>query len=168
MVQSIFQLAFGYRHAPSAQQIALQEYIDAVHESLKRIDRLTEQIGKWCPSGDWRRLWKPAGRPGRLADRGGNHARGNRRSEPFSTSEPLMAYLGLVPSEHSSGDRIKRGGITKTGNGHARKVLIEAAWAYRLQPRVSRALRKRQENLSEPIRQIAWKAQLRCVPGTKG
>jgi transposase len=79
----------------------------------------------------------------------------------FHHPEHLMAYLGLVPSEHSSGERIKRGGITKTGNGHARKVLIEAAWAYRLQPRVSRALRKRQENLSEPIRQIAWKAQLR-------
>ena len=72
-----------------------------------------------------------------------------------------MAYLGLVPSEHSTGDNIKRGGITKTGNGHARKVLVEAAWTYRLQPRVSRALLKRQENLPESVREIAWKAQLR-------
>jgi transposase len=72
-----------------------------------------------------------------------------------------MAYLGLVPSEHSSGENIKRGRITKTGNSHARKALIEAAWAYRMQPRVSRALIKRQENLSDPVRQIAWKAQLR-------
>jgi len=56
---------------------------------------------------------------------------------------------------------IKTGAITKTGNKHARKALIEAAWAYRMQPRVSRALKKRQEKLTDPIRQIAWKAQLR-------
>ena len=79
----------------------------------------------------------------------------------FQHPGQLMAYLGLVPSEHSTGDSIKRGGITKTGNSHARKALIEAAWAYRMQPRVSRALIKRQENLSDPVRQIAWKAQLR-------
>lgn len=148
--------------AHPAQQIALQEYIDAVHESLKRIDRLTEQIRQMVP--EWRlapiveALQAARGvslivAVTMLAEIGDL----NRFKHP----EYLMAYLGLVPSEHSSGGSIKRGGITKTGNGHARKVLIEAAWAYRLQPRVSRALRKRQENLSEPIRQIAWKAQLR-------
>ena len=72
-----------------------------------------------------------------------------------------MAYLGLVPSEHSSGNTIKKGGITKTGNGHARKALMEAAWAYRLKPRVSRFLLKRQQGLSDKVRQISWEAQLR-------
>ena len=72
-----------------------------------------------------------------------------------------MAYLGLVPSEHSTGLSIKRGGITKTGNSHARKVLIEAAWSYRMQARVSRSLSKRQEGVPIRVCQIAWKAQLR-------
>lgn len=83
------------------------------------------------------------------------------RRSGFGTIAAINNNLGLVPSEHSTGGSIKRGGITKTGNGHARKVLIEAAWAYRVQPRVSRALRKRQENQSDPVRKIAWKAQLR-------
>lgn len=72
-----------------------------------------------------------------------------------------MAYLGLIPSEHSSGDKVKKGPITKTGNSHVRKALIEAAQAYRLPARISRALLKRQEGVSEEIRQISWKAQCR-------
>jgi transposase len=64
-----------------------------------------------------------------------------------------MAYLGLVPSEHSSGDRTQRGGITKTGNGHARRVLVESAWHYRHPARVSAVLRKRREG--QPARVIA-------------
>jgi transposase len=62
-----------------------------------------------------------------------------------------MSYLGLVPSEHSSGQKTKRGSITKAGNGHVRRVLTEAAWAYRLPARVSRALLKRQEGLPESV-----------------
>ena len=72
-----------------------------------------------------------------------------------------MAYLGLVPSEHSSGESTKRGAITKTGNRHARKALIEAAWAYRMPARVSRPLLKRQQDVPEEVCRIAWKAQLR-------
>ena len=79
----------------------------------------------------------------------------------FSNPCELMGHLGLVPSEYTTGDSIKRGGITKTGNGHARKVLIEAAWSYRMPARVSRLLLKRQHELPDPVRQIAWKAQLR-------
>lgn len=79
----------------------------------------------------------------------------------FQTPSDLMSYLGLVPSEHSSGSKIKRGSITKAGNGHLRRVLCEAAWAYRLPARVSRALLKRQEDLPESVCDIAWKAQLR-------
>ena len=72
-----------------------------------------------------------------------------------------MGYPGLVPSEFSSGGSVKRGGITKTGNGHARKVLVEAAWAYRMKPRIGRAMLKRQKDLPDSIRRIAWKEQLR-------
>jgi transposase len=72
-----------------------------------------------------------------------------------------MAHLGLVPSEHSSGQSTKRGGITKTGNRHARRVLIEAAWAYRLPARVSRLMLKRRQEVPESVCRIAWKAQLR-------
>jgi len=79
----------------------------------------------------------------------------------FETPSQMMAYLGLVPSESSSGPKIKRGSITKTGNGHVRKVLIEAAQTYRFQARISRAIRKRQEGIPEKIRAIAWKAQVR-------
>ncbi len=72
-----------------------------------------------------------------------------------------MAYLGLVPSEHSSGATMRRGGITKAGNSLARRALIEGAWTYRLQARVSRKLLDRLERLPQTIRDIAWKAQLR-------
>lgn len=81
----------------------------------------------------------------------------------FDHPRKLMAYLGLVPSEHSSGDRVRKGSITKTGNAHARRLLTEAAWNYRFTPRIGRAAQARQENLSEPIKAIAWKAQLRLT-----
>ena len=72
-----------------------------------------------------------------------------------------MAYLGLVPSEHSSGETTKRGSITKTGNGHVRRVLVEAAWSYRHPARITRHLLKRQQGLPSSVLEISWKAQLR-------
>jgi transposase len=145
-----------------AQQVALQEYIDAVHESLNRVKRLTDQIRQMM-SG-----WRLAPIVSALqASRGvslvvavtviaelGDLSR-------FAKPSQLMAYLGLVPSEHSSGDSIKRCGITKTGNSHVRKALVEAAWSYRMQARVSRLLLKRQQGLPDQVCKIAWKAQLR-------
>ena len=79
----------------------------------------------------------------------------------FADPRQLMAYLGLVPSEHSSGASVKRGGITKAGNSAARRLLIEAAWSYRFPARISRELLLRQENQPKPIRDIAWKGQVR-------
>ncbi len=72
-----------------------------------------------------------------------------------------MRYLGLTPSEYSSGDRRRQGGITKTGNTHARRALIEGAWAYRYPAKVSRLLQLRLEKLPKPIQDISWKAQVR-------
>ena len=79
----------------------------------------------------------------------------------FGNPRQLMAYLGLVPSERSSGSRVRRGGITKAGNVQARRALIEGAWTYRMQARVSRKLHDRLEALPQDIRDIAWKAQVR-------
>jgi transposase len=79
----------------------------------------------------------------------------------FEHPTELMSHLGLVPSEHSSGEKTRRGSITKTGNGHVRRVLVEAAWAYRLPARVSRILLARQEGLSKKVCDISWKAQVR-------
>ncbi len=79
----------------------------------------------------------------------------------FAHPRQLMAYLGLVPSEHSSGERVVRGSITKTGNAHARRLLTEAAWNYRFQPRIGHRAQRRAEDLPQAIRDVAWKAQLR-------
>ena len=79
----------------------------------------------------------------------------------FAHPRQLMGYLGLVPSEYSSGDRVARGSITKTGNAHARRLLTEAAWNYRFKARIGRRAQQRAEDLPQAIRQVAWKAQLR-------
>lgn len=81
----------------------------------------------------------------------------------FASPRELMGYSGLVAREYSSGNRVQRGGITKTGNGHLRRVVVEAAWAYQHRPNVTGYLLRRQKNLelSEEVKKIAWKAQYR-------
>jgi transposase len=79
----------------------------------------------------------------------------------FQTPRELMGYLGLVPSEESTGDTIKRGPITKTGNRRARRMLVECAWSYRHPPRVGRDKQERVAAAPRAVRQIAWKAQCR-------
>ncbi|MGH7191137.1 MAG: IS110 family transposase [Acetobacteraceae bacterium] len=150
------------RFAHPAQQIVLQDYIHAVADAEARLARLTRQIEELLPS------WSMAPVVMALqAMRGvalvvaatvvaevGDFRR-------FANARQLMAYLGLVPSEHSSGSRVRRGGITKAGNVLARRVLIEGAWTYRMSARVSRKLHDRNEGLSPAIRDIAWKGQVR-------
>lgn len=79
----------------------------------------------------------------------------------FAAAPQLMAYLGLVPSEYSSGPRKVRGAITKTGNGHVRRVLVEAAWTYRFQARKTAHLQQRARHAPEAVQEIAWSAQKR-------
>jgi transposase len=79
----------------------------------------------------------------------------------FARAPQVMGYSGLGAREDSSGARTRRGGITKTGNAHLRRIVIEAAWAYRHRPSVGGALRKRQATLSDEVKDIAWKAQHR-------
>jgi transposase len=79
----------------------------------------------------------------------------------FASPRELMGYLGLVPSERSTGDNVKRGPITKAGNRRARRILVETSWSYRHPPRVGREKQMKVEAASEPVRAIAWKAQTR-------
>jgi transposase len=79
----------------------------------------------------------------------------------FATARQLRGYSGAVPREDSSGPRTRRGAITKTGNAHLRRIIVEAAWAYRCRPAVGPALRKRQEGVSAEVTAMAWKAQHR-------
>jgi transposase len=140
----------------------LQDYIDAVTDAERRVDRVTRQITEHLPG------WSMAPVATAIqAMRGvalinavtivaevGDFSR-------FGNPRQLMAYLGLVPSEHSSGSTVRRGGITKAGNLHARRALIEGAWTYRMQARVSRKLYDRLEAVPQNVRDIAWKAQVR-------
>jgi len=79
----------------------------------------------------------------------------------FERPKQLMGYAGIVSREHSSGNRERRGSITKSGNAHLRRIVVEAAWAYRHRPAKGPELRRRQENQSEEVKAIAWKAQHR-------
>jgi Transposase IS116/IS110/IS902 family len=136
-----------------APQIVLQDYIHAVEDAEARRDRLTRQIEELLPS------WSMAPVVKALQARRGVAVVvavtvvaevGDFRR--FANARQLRAYLGLVPSEHSSGNTIRRGGITKAGNAQARRVLIEGAWTYRMNARVSRKLDDRLEPLSAAIR----------------
>ena len=79
----------------------------------------------------------------------------------FASPRELMGYLGLVPSERSTGDSVKRGAITKAGNRRARRILVEASWSYRHPPRVGREKQAKVDAAPEAVRVIAWKAQSR-------
>jgi transposase len=79
----------------------------------------------------------------------------------FESARKLMGYSGAFPSEDSSGKRIRNGSITKAGNAHLRRIVVESAWCYRHWPRVGAKLRKRQQGISPEILEIAWKAQNR-------
>ncbi|MGH8219175.1 MAG: IS110 family transposase [Steroidobacteraceae bacterium] len=150
--------------AHPAQHIAFTEYRQAVREAHERVERLTEalrgQLSPWRMRPMVEALMSLRGidlvSAVTLVAEIGDFAR-------FARPVELMSFLGLVPSEYSSGATRRQGAITKTGNGHARRVLIEAAWNYRFPARVSRTLQVRQEGQPKPVRQIAWRAQLRLA-----
>lgn len=145
-----------------SQQVVFQEYIDTVNQCKTRVQRLTDQIRQLLP--EWRlapvvyALQSLRGVSLIVASTTIAELGDLKR---FNSPVELMSYLGLVPSEHSSGQRTRRGSITKAGNAHVRRMLVESAWAYRFRARVTRELLKRQEGLPQHIRDIAWKAQLR-------
>jgi transposase len=147
-----------------AQQIAFEEYRQAIKETHERIERLAHGLREQCES--WR--MKPVVQA-LMCLRGidflaavtliaelGDLTR-------FAHPSSLMAYLGLVPSEFSSGNSRHQGSITRTGNQQARRILVESAWTYRFNPRVSRPIEVRQSGQPKVIRDIAWKAQVRLT-----
>jgi transposase len=145
-----------------AQQIVLEESIEAVRLAEQRVDRVDGHLRAQIPSWSLLPLVQnlcalrgvdvivAAG----LAAAIGDPAR-------FATAPAFMAYLGLVPSEHSSGQRRRMGAITKAGDIHARTMLIEAAHSYRLPARIARRKLKAVEAAPDAVREIAWKAQTR-------
>lgn len=144
------------------QQIVFQEYVDTVKVLNKRIDALDKQLE--CTASE-SVFWPVI--EGLMALRGVNLLTATTvvaeigDLKRFASAPQLMAYLGIVPSEHSSGASKSRGGITKTGNHHVRRVLVEAAWTYRHPARKTAHLQRRSERTSDAVQDIAWKAQKR-------
>ena len=144
------------------QRIALEELLEGMRQEAERVERLEQAIREVVPE------WSLAEVATALqAMRGvdlvaavtvlaeiGDLSR-------FQNPRELMAYLGLVPSESSTGDTVRRGGITKAGNGRARRILVEAAWSYRYPARVGREKQPKVAAAPRRVREIAWKAQTR-------
>ena len=144
------------------QRIVLEELLEGVRQESERVERLEQAIREAVPEWSLAEVVRAL-----QAMRGidliaavtilaeiGDLSR-------FQNPRELMGYLGLVPSESSTGDKIKRGGITKAGNGRARRILVEAAWGYRYPPRVSREKQPKVAAVPRRVREIAWKAQTR-------
>jgi len=145
-----------------AQQIVMQEYVDTVLSCGKRVAELERQIEQTAQGS---RVWPVI--EALMALRGVNLLTATTvvaeigDLKRFANAPQLMAYLGLVPSEYSSGGSTRRGGITKTGNSHVRRVLVEAAWTYRHAARKTALLQRRAERTPEVVQEIAWSAQKR-------
>lgn len=144
------------------ERIVLEEYVDAVNQSEERVRSLEEQMRRVLETWSLKEVVESL-----MALRGihlvtamsvvaelGDISR-------FDSPRQLMAFLGLVPSEHSSGGRQIRGRITKAGNGRVRRLLVEAGWCYRFPARRSCHLQKKAEKATKEAQAIAWKAQKR-------
>ena len=145
-----------------AQKIVLEEYLQRIDASVAQVQRFEQHMETLLK--DWsRRPFVEALQGFRAFQLVASMVITSELGDitRFSHPRQLMAYLGLVPSEQSSGGKRYQGSITKTGNGHARWMLIEVAQLYRLPPKVSSTLSKRQEGLSRDVRALSWKAQNR-------
>jgi transposase len=147
---------------PAVQQLVLQEYIDTVEQCRERIARYDGMLQD--TAAGWKRAHEVKNLQGLrgislLTAIGIVAELGDIRR--FKSARHLMAYVGLVPSENSSGGTVHRGGITKTGNIHVRRLLVESAWSYRFKARKSLHLQKRSAGVSPEIADLSWKAQVR-------
>jgi len=152
------ELAFEH----PAQYLVLREYRQGLEDAQARLERLTQQIAEvlttWSMAPVVEAYQALRGVALLTAVTFVAEIGDVRR---FESPRQLMAYLGLVPCESSTGERVRRGSITKAGNTRVRRVLIEGAWTYRFPARMSRLLQERQANLPQIVRTIAWKAQVR-------
>jgi transposase len=148
--------------ATPAQQIVCQEYVRAVNEQTARLQRLEQelhdQVKPWRLQPVVEALQALRGVQFTVAVTLVAELGDLTRSEH---PRQLMKYLGLIPSEYSSGERRRQGSITKAGNTHARRALVEGAWAYRYPAKVSRHLQLRLEQLPKPLQDLSWQAQVR-------
>ncbi len=150
----------AFEHA--AQQIVFQEAIDAIADAAQRLRRLEQQLALIVPSWSMAPVVEAY-----QAMRGASFlvavifAAEIGDVRRFETPRQLMSFLGLVPAESSTGDTVRRKGLTLAGNRRARRALVEAAWTYRYPARVSETLRVRLDGLPKAVRDIAWKAQVR-------
>lgn len=145
-----------------AQQLVLDEALHSLSSIDATVDRLTQgldiEVTRWRYEPVVRALMSLRGIARivaiTLVAEIGDFGR-------FTHPRELMSYLGLVPSEHSSGPRTRRGKITKAGNGHARRMLIEAAWQYRFRAQEGRGLKQRLQERSSEQQRLSWKTQER-------
>lgn len=144
------------------QQIVLQEYIDTVRTGQCRVAGLEHEMALALEHWSQREVVVAlqAMRGVQLVAAMTIVAELGELTR-FGSPRELMAFLGLVPSEHSSGAHRTQGHITRTGNGHVRRVLVEAAWAYQYPARKTRQIEQRAERCSAPVQAIAWQAQKR-------
>jgi transposase len=145
-----------------AQDLVLREYRQAMEDAEARLERLTQQVAEVVATWSMTPLVEAyqALRGMALLTAVTFVAEiGDVRR--FENPCQLMGYLGLVPCESSTGERVRRGRITKAGNARVRRVLIEGAWTYRFPARMSRLQQERQKGLPAIVRAIAWKAQVR-------
>jgi transposase len=150
----------SFDHA--AQQIVFQDAVATIEDAVERQRRLEEQLANLV------RTWSMAPVVAAYQAMRGvsflvavTFAAEIGDVRRFDTPRQLMSFLGLVPAERSTGETVRRAGLTLAGNRRARRVLVEAAWSYRHPARVSETLRVRLEGLPKTIRDIAWKAQVR-------
>ena len=153
----------GRRFPHDAQQIAFQSYLNAMEQALsRRADleaELRELVPRWSLGALVDALQALRGVALVIAVTLVAEVGDMRR---FSSPKQLMAYLGVTPGEHSSGGSVRPGGITKAGNGSVRRLLYEAAWSYRLTPKVGSHMQQNMpRGISQEVKDIAWKAQLR-------
>ena len=152
------QMAFPY----PAQELACVEYRQMASEGHERVRRITEslreQVDAWRMQPVVAALMTLRGIDFVAATTLVAELGDLRR---FAHPQQLMSFLGLVPSEHTSGNTRRLGAITRTGNGYARRMLVEAAWNYRFPARISRVIQQRQEGQAKAVRDIAWQAQVR-------
>ena len=145
------------------QQQAFQSYLHALELVDRRIEHLETELDRAAQDGPWAglvaRLRCLRGIDtltalGLVAEIGGDWSR-------FKTAEQFMSFVGLVPSERSSGEQRSQGSITKAGNSHVRRLLVEAAWHQRQRPRVGEKLAARQRGQDPLVLERAWRAQQR-------
>ena len=145
-----------------AQQIVLTEYRQAIEDAEARLERLSGQVrgvaASWSMAPVIAAYQAVRGVSFLTAVTFAAEIGDVRR---FDNPRQLMAYLGLVPSENSTGERVRRGSITKAGNRRARRVLIEGAWSYRFPARITQQIQERLNGVPKSVRDIAWKAQTR-------